>query len=121
MLQNWHEGRDECVNDGEQPPYMTNNPSIFMHSTIESCCEQNYSWILNTCEGNQGSDTDGGTATSMWYMNWSAGTDGACTQDCSSGGECGGLANGWDILYEAKSRCCDNRKPWDDACVDGEG
>ena len=92
-----------------------------MHSTIESCCEQNYSWILNTCEGNQGSDTDGGTATSMWYMNYSAGTDGACTQDCSSGGECGGLANGWDILYEAKSRCCDNRKPWDDACVDGEG
>ena len=62
--QNWEGGTDECLNDGNQPVYMTN--SQYMHTTLESCCDSNYFWIYNTCVGTSDTDSDGtvpGTGT----------------------------------------------------------
>ena len=38
----WLGTSDICVNDGNEPAYMSQNPIMWMHSTLEACCEQNY-------------------------------------------------------------------------------
>ncbi len=110
---NWLQGTNECVNDGNQPQYMTNNPNAYMFSTLDECCKQYYSWTLDTCSGTAG------TGTLKWYVDWSRGADGACVTDCptSGGGTCAGLAMPWDLLWDSKSACCTGRKWWDDDCM----
>ena len=49
--------------------------------------------------------------TSKWYVFYSGGSQ-KCVQDCKSGGECGGLANSWDELYDSKTECCKEKDQW---------
>jgi hypothetical protein len=39
---------------------------MWMHSTLEACCEANYSWQLTTCLG-----STEGTGSTIWYMDFS--------------------------------------------------
>ena len=68
MHQNWAGGTDECLNDGNEPAYMTNTQ--YMYTTIELCCESRYLSTYNTCAGTGITDSDGtdsgaGTGTSI--------------------------------------------------------
>merc|ERR1711935_1087694 len=38
-----------CRNDNGQPSYMTNNPTMWMHTTAAACCEKNFSWDEDAC------------------------------------------------------------------------
>ena len=107
----WLDG-DTCKNDGNEPEYMSSNPLAWMHSTLESCCAKNYSWVFDVCMGSGGGGGGGGTAapagSNKWYADWDAKT---CIQDTS-----GSLANSWDHLHNSKSTCCSNMMPWADSC-----
>ncbi|KAL7536626.1 hypothetical protein ACHAXR_007302, partial [Thalassiosira sp. AJA248-18] len=113
---NWEQGTNECLNDDNQPAYMSNDQTRYMHSTLESCCQLNYFWALNDCLGAQGVANIG---TSKWYMDWAAGNNGACVQDCptGNGGSCGGYAQPWQTLYKRKAGCCTKKKWWDGDCL----
>mmetsp|Transcript_10322 Transcript_10322/g.22982 ORF Transcript_10322/g.22982 Transcript_10322/m.22982 type:complete len:597 (-) Transcript_10322:109-1899(-) len=110
---NWSGGTNECLDDGNQPAYMTNYQSMHMHTTLESCCEFNYSWDIDTCMAGSGVVA---TGISRWYINWNIG-DGECVQDCTVGtGSCGGLAHAWNMLYNSQLECCHGAKWWDEDC-----
>jgi len=113
---NWEQGKNECLNDGNQETYMSNNPSVYMYDTLEDCCTWHFSWTLASCLGSAGGVAAG---TEEWYVDWTAGTNGLCVQDCleSNGGSCGGLAAPWEPLSASKSVCCSTHKSWDDDCL----
>jgi hypothetical protein len=102
----WAGANDGCLNDGNEPEYMAKNPSQWMHSTLAACCEKNYGYDLNGCNGTSG------TGSNKWYMNFSTGK---CVQDCDGAAPCDGLANSWDIKYDTQSKCCQERSWWDTA------
>ena len=92
------------------PSYMVQNPSVYMHSTLQSCCLRNYNWNYNECMGavSTGSTT-AVTGTNKWYVNYETSK---CVQDCSSGATCGGLASAWESLYVSVTECCSRKLYW---------
>ena len=38
----WDGEEDICANNGKQPVYMTNNPTIWMHNDLKACCTANF-------------------------------------------------------------------------------
>ena len=68
---NWEGGTYECLNDGNQPAYMTNSQNMYMHATLQSCCDFNYSWTLNTCLAGNWAPA---TGTSWWCIYWDIGS-----------------------------------------------
>jgi hypothetical protein len=101
----WSGDNEGCLNDGNEPEYMTQYSSMWMHSTLQACCEANYAWALTTCLG-----TTGGTGSTSWYMSWSSNK---CVQDCVGASPCGGLAESWDATYTTQDECCTERMWWD--------
>mmetsp|Transcript_21373 Transcript_21373/g.43482 ORF Transcript_21373/g.43482 Transcript_21373/m.43482 type:complete len:523 (+) Transcript_21373:702-2270(+) len=97
------ENTDICLNDGNEPAYMSSNPTAWMLETLFACCEKYYSWKQDACMGG-----DGASATGQWFVDWNSFT---CIQD-----QLGTLANSWDILHNSEQECCDTMVPWNDAC-----
>ena len=95
-----------CKNDGNAPQYMTNYPSVWMHSTLLDCCNVNYSWNFNACMGSASAGPTG-----KYFISWSVGK---CIED---GGGLGNAEN-WDILYDSLIQCCNERNWWNDECTD---
>ena len=108
--QNWLNGINECLNDGNQPAYMNADPAQYLFDTQEQCCDRYFAWDRRTCLGSVSS------GTSKWYMDWLAE---ACVMDCpiTNGGSCGGLKDSWEDLWASKSECCTVHKSWDSSCL----
>jgi hypothetical protein len=100
----WEGANTGCINDGTEPDYMSQNPDMWMHTTLAEFCDENYSWDLSACLG--GSSP---TGTLKYYMSYDEGT---CVQDCIGASPCGGLAESWDYLYDTQSSCCSERAWW---------
>jgi hypothetical protein len=101
----WAGANEGCLNDGAEPAYMKANPTQWMHSTLDACCQKNYNWILTECTG---ASSSGGSTN--WYMDFNLSK---CVQDCVGAAPCGGLANSWDIKYSTQDKCCTERMWWD--------
>eukprot|EP00804_Cyclotella_cryptica_P017072 CCRYP_003317-RA/>CCRYP_003317-RA protein AED:0.06 eAED:0.06 QI:0/1/0.5/1/1/1/2/198/460 len=101
----WTGSNEGCLNDGNEPDYMAANPTLWMHSTLDSCCKKNYSYNLSSCTGAAAS-----SGSLKWYMSWDAKK---CVQDCVGAAPCGGAANSWDLTYDTQSKCCSERMWWD--------
>ena len=104
------EGEDKgCKNDGDEPAYMSNNPSAWMFDTLDKCCANRYSWNMAGCLGAGGSTLP--TGSNKWYVNgYENGS--ICVQDCEGASPCGGLANSWDNLHESAKVCCQKKLFW---------
>lgn len=100
----WSGDNDGCINDGDAPEYMVLNPSLWLHTTLQSCCEKNYSYILSQCIGSSVTGSD------EWYMDYAASK---CVKDCDGASPCGGLSNGWDEKYPTQDTCCNAKMWWD--------
>ena len=94
----WSGDNEGCLNDGNEPAYMTQYSTLWMHATLESCCDEHFSWNLNLCLG---SSTSAGST--KWYMDWN---ENKCVQDCIGSSPCGRLAEAWDIVYDTQDKCC---------------
>lgn len=107
----WENSDHVCRNDGNQPAYMTQNPTQWMHNTLQECCDKNYSWNLNSCLG-----APAGTGTLKFWMDHNSDM---CVRDCPVGDPgCGGVADQWTVLYVTLNDCCQNRNWWNDECED---
>lgn len=101
----WAGDNEGCLNDGAEPDYMVNNPTLWMFSTLDACCEKHYAYNLAGCTGASGS-----SGTNKFYMDWNASK---CVQDCVGAAPCGGLAESWDAKFDTKSECCSEKMSWD--------
>jgi len=103
----WHtEGAGSmCKNDGLQKPYMTDNPTTYISSTLDACCKKYYNWDgeVNVCIAKSGG-TSMVTGTNKWYKR---SEDWICVQDCVGPSPCGGLAASWEeASYATRKACC---------------
>jgi len=48
---NWVGGKNECLDDGLQPDYISDNAEIFMFDTLIACCNKYYSAYKGQCLG----------------------------------------------------------------------
>jgi len=102
-----------CRNDNGQPSYMTNNPTMWMHTTAAACCKKNYSWNEDACL-QLGGTTILPTGTGKFYKRSS---DWQCVQDCIGSSPCGGLRKNWEKLdYTTRKTCCASI-PFDEECM----
>merc|ERR1712085_136180 len=105
--------KDICVTGGGQPSYMTNNPTMWMHTTAAACCEKNFSWDEDACL-QLGGTTILPTGTGKFYKRSS---DWQCVQDCIGSSPCGGLRKNWEKLdYTTRKTCCASI-PFDEECM----
>jgi len=108
-----------CKNDGNQPNYMTQNPTNWMHSTLKACCTTRFGWdptcltaSITTSGGTTTTTTTVATGTGRWYKR---SEDWICVQDCVGVDPCGGLADPWEETdYATRRECC--RSMVDDDC-----
>jgi hypothetical protein len=105
---------NKCVQDcdvagGDPCDGTPDDLSTRLYDTKETCCSSALGWLKSeVCIAN----TDGTAATGSdnWYVNWA---ESKCVQDCpeADGGNCGGIAESWDVLYSSSSACCE-RLSW---------
>lgn len=97
----WKNGSGTCLEDGNEPLYMTNNPS-WIRDSLEECCARYYSWDTNSCMNRKGSG--------LWYADE---VNEVCVIDCESGSICGGLADvSPDKLFGDPKSCCESQLAW---------
>jgi len=108
----WLGDNKTCKNDNEEPPYMTLNPTQWMLATLKACCEKNYSWAKEGCEG--ASASAGAVGDNLWYKR---SADWVCVQDCTlTGVVCGGVRSSWETsTYATRAKCCASI-PYDKDC-----
>ena len=99
----WHGENTGCLNDGNQPDWVTANALYYISDTLEECCIKFYQWNYVECTGLK-------PGTGKWYMQYSTGK---CVKDCEDQTDCGGYAADWDNLWDSKMTCCLKQKWWD--------
>eukprot|EP00956_Cyclotella_meneghiniana_P021945 scaffold40689_cov23-Cyclotella_meneghiniana.AAC.1 len=90
----WDYHSGTCLEDGNEPIYMTNDTAFILDS-LEECCERYYSWDTNSCNAD--------------VLN------NVCVTDCESGkgSSCGGRADVFsDKLYANPRSCCESELAW---------
>jgi hypothetical protein len=83
---------------------MEANPGLWMYDTLEECCKARFEYDYDNCVDYE-PDEEEDTGSDKFYIDWKSSGQ-KCVQDCKTGGECGGLAASWDVLYDDKKKCC---------------
>ena len=99
----WDYSSGTCLEDGNEPIYMTNTTSFILDS-LEECCARYYWWDTNSCMNVKGSG--------LWYADV---LNNVCVTDCDSGegNTCGGRADVFsDKLYANPRSCCESELAW---------
>jgi len=105
----WEGSVEGCLVDSGAtlaPKYMQENPTAWMHDTLDACCAKYFTWNRGTCMG--------GAGTNKWYMDYIG--EEKCVRDCLSGSDCGGIAESWDQLFDSKFDCCKMKNSWNGKC-----
>lgn len=101
----WATDSGTCLQDGEEPGYMRLNPTEWLTSSLEECCDKYYSgWNKNKCMNEEGSG--------LWYVDYK---NSRCVVDCKEGNGplCGGVASPLsEDLYQEPKECCEDHLGW---------
>lgn len=62
----WSGTNEGCIDDGNQPAYMTDNAVNYLFSQLEDCCMEHYQWMYNDCVGKASTATSG-----LYYPDFS--------------------------------------------------
>jgi len=93
-----------CINDGNEPAYMTDNALTYLFTDLKDCCEKHYSWDINTCVGATGLEN-----ANMYYPDWV--TDKTCKK---GGGQPQYMNNSPSIwLHATLQSCCSANYSYD--------
>ncbi|KAK1734553.1 hypothetical protein QTG54_014801 [Skeletonema marinoi] len=66
----WSSNERSCLNDGEQPHYMSINTADYMSSTLAACCNKWFSWDVDKCIGSHPDDC----TEHLYYPDWQGGS-----------------------------------------------
>jgi hypothetical protein len=103
-------GKSEaCINDGNQPDYMTNFPSQWMYQDIESCCQRYYSYDLIGCLSSEPSYID--PTENLFYPDWIGKTN-TCIRDGQAPAYMKKSYTLW--MYTSLEDCCSRYYSWKD-------
>jgi len=102
----WEGSNVGCIDDGNEPKYMTDNPVDFLYSSLEDCCQQNYSYDLPTCTRSAENPNK-----DLWYPNWDDESWGEESEVCKTGGGQPTYMNGV-YLYATVEDCCQKHYGW---------
>lgn len=47
----WSGSDEGCLDDGNEPTYMAQNPTYYLYASKVDCCQQHYNWRYNECVG----------------------------------------------------------------------
>lgn len=112
-------GRTEnCIKNGDAPPYMKKQPALWMYDTLEGCCQSYYGWKdgFNDCMIALGGDPPTKSPIpESWYVDWKAFK---CVESCEGSSPCGGVHDDWDILHGSKWQCCQTHLFWKEDCME---
>jgi hypothetical protein len=97
----WEGNNDGCVRDGDEPIYMTENPTQYLFKTKAECCTEHYSWNQATCMG--GASAASSASGNKYYADWTSG-DETCKNDGKAPDYM--VANSATWLYTDKAACC---------------
>ena len=101
----WEGNSGTCLEDGAQPMYMVNNPTLWLFDSLVECCLRFFQWDTNSC-------LNMGSGSGLWYVDP---LTSKCVTDCpvENGETCGGLANVFsDRLYSSPRSCCEGELQW---------
>jgi len=102
---NWSPGGSGCINDGNEPGYMSASPSYYMYSTLDSCCSTYFGWNFEVCSGN----LPGICARSLYYPDWEGSNEG-CIND---GNEPRYIRDNYMwYLFSKLEDCCKTHYSW---------
>jgi len=62
----WSSNERSCLNDGEQPHYMSINTADYMSSTLAACCTKWFTWDVDKCIGSHPDDC----TEHLYYPDW---------------------------------------------------
>ncbi|KAL7509605.1 hypothetical protein ACHAXN_006936 [Cyclotella atomus] len=100
----WENDSRTCLEDGNEPQYMAQDPAMWLSDSIIECCLRFFPWDTNTCLNVGGSG--------LWYVD---STTDKCVTDCAEGdgATCGGLTNVFsDRFYSDPKSCCESELQW---------
>lgn len=106
-------GEDKCTNKPGMPQYMRGN-SHYHSSALSACCKKHFHWDVSGCVVASGGDV-AKSGTEEWYINWGVFR---CHQSCIKSSSqdpslnCGGIADGSDVLFTSVEECCTTMVPW---------
>jgi len=99
-----HAGTDTgCIDDGNEPAYMTNNANLYMYATLAECCKERYLWNYIDCSGTKTSNTD------MYYPAFTSATN-VCKNDGAQPQYMNNSPNHW--LHTKLVDCCKTNYSW---------
>jgi len=112
---NWVPDGSGCLNDGNEPGYMSAAPSYYMHSTLDSCCSTYFGWNFDVCSGN----LPGICARSLYYPDWEGSNEG-CIDD---GNEPRYIRDNYMwYMFSKLEDCCKTHYAWNYfSCVGNAG
>eukprot|EP00956_Cyclotella_meneghiniana_P025357 scaffold52698_cov55-Cyclotella_meneghiniana.AAC.2 len=100
-----------CKNDGDQPAWMDSNPSFWLFTTLEKCCESHFGWNLQTCLGTHPQEC----AKTLWYPDW-LGSNTGCLRDGNE--PLYMIQSPADFIFSDRRSCCEEHYPWGfDVCM----
>lgn len=100
-----------CLNDGNQPSYMTMNPAEWLHNNRDACCTRYYAYAYTSCMSED-------TVAIGYYPAW----DG--THECRNDANVPGYMrrNPTQWIYNDVDSCCERYYKWVKAdCVSKSG
>mmetsp|Transcript_14874 Transcript_14874/g.24355 ORF Transcript_14874/g.24355 Transcript_14874/m.24355 type:complete len:387 (+) Transcript_14874:3-1163(+) len=101
---------DGCRNDGEEEDYMAVNPSQWLSSTMEACCNKFFSgYQFDSCMGRFPKNDDD-CILKLYYPDWSGSNEG-CIADGKEPYYM--LSNHGYFLSSTLEECCQNFYQWD--------
>eukprot|EP00956_Cyclotella_meneghiniana_P019802 scaffold34431_cov24-Cyclotella_meneghiniana.AAC.2 len=92
-----------CLRDGNEPLYMTQNPTVYLYNTKADCCKEFYYFDYSTCIGSTSSNS--GTS---YYADWLG--DNTCNNDSKAPSYMVHNPTMW--LYDTLAECCAAHYTW---------
>ena len=106
----WKGANKECVDNGNEPTYMQNNPSTYLSSQKQDCCQKHYSWDYNNCVGAKKTQNFG-----KYYPDFD-GTKHVCVNDGLQPMYMDLSSAHW--MYDTLKECCATHYSWNyDECL----
>ena len=107
----WHGSDEGCVDDGNEPTYMTDNAMFYIFSQLEDCCNDNYASTFDTCMGSAASSKNNG----LYYPDFDS-TDHVCRNNGKQPGYMNNSPTHW--MHTTLAACCTTNYNWNyDNCI----